>query len=739
MVFMKKIYFARLKAIKALNFALFLSCFFNSTFAQSVLPAYLTHSSGTLPNGWSIFSAGSNSDGLDCGGTSFQLNSASSGGDYVMVNYNATATGVQFYLNINGTSSSNNKTLTLEESSNGTTWTTVQTYTRNSGNGLKSETILSSSRYVRWRMTQRSGGSFDIDGMQVYNTTPYGCYCASASTHTPASNAEYISNVSSGSFANPTSGSNYANYISNDVINSVAPGTTFTVNVSVGNRSGSDDIIYVYADWNNDGDFIDAGELAGQSNATAITTVITVTVPAGAALGSTTLRVRMGDKNNGTKITNSPCQTFTYGEVEDYLINVFNPATITIGAITGSPFCITPSAGASVTVPYTSTGTFSGNTYTAQLSDASGSFAAPVNIGSLASNANSGNIAATIPANTATGTGYKIRVVSSNPAVNGSSSSAITINLAANNVTPAATQNIVTTTNGTTLTVAEQSTPSSRTWFYGTTSGGPYTTNTGISALTYMPNFATPGTYYIVCVSTFACGTVTSNQVQVNVSPSYKSQFISANTGSATWCAGETRTVSVTVKNVGTATWTDASPDINIGVKWNADPDYLVRVNAGGLAPGATQTYNLTVTAPATTGTNNLTFDAVEEGISWFGDNNGNVGPGNVKFTSPAQTITTSTNSIAPSGIQNINAGANGATLTVTSPLRLVQGRDHAAGAWPARRVSSRLAQAVRRVPRRRGAVHYQRDPECRRRSPCRRDRGARLGAGGSRVRLPAR
>ena len=110
------------------------------------------------------------------------------------------------------------------------------------------------------------------------------------------------------------------------------------------------------------------------------------------------------------------------------------------------------------------------------------------------------------------------------------------------------------------------------------------------------------------------------------------------NTGSPNWCAGETRTISVTVKNNGSVTWTDIWPDINIGVKWNADADYNVRTDANNLAPGASQTYSFSVTAP-TAGTNNLTFDVVYEALSWFGNNGGGVGPGNAVFTSPAQTI----------------------------------------------------------------------------------------------------
>src|ERR1043165_3487095 len=91
--------------------------------------------------------------------------------------------------------------------------------------------------------------------------------------------------------------------------------------------------------------------------------------------------------------------------------------TITTGTITGRPFC--PCS--AVSVPFTSTGTFTaGNIYTAQLSNAAGSFAAPVAIGTLASTANTGTIAATIPCGTPTGSGYRIRVISSAPAVIGS-------------------------------------------------------------------------------------------------------------------------------------------------------------------------------------------------------------------------------------------------------------------------------------------------------------------------------
>ncbi len=71
--------------------------------------------------------------------------------------------------------------------------------------------------------------------------------------------------------------------------------------------------------------------------------------------------------------------------------------------------------GSSFTVPFTSVDIIAGNVYTAQLSNALGSFASPVNIGTLVGNGSSGSINVTIPLNTPPGNGYRIRVVGSMP------------------------------------------------------------------------------------------------------------------------------------------------------------------------------------------------------------------------------------------------------------------------------------------------------------------------------------
>ena len=95
--------------------------------------------------------------------------------------------------------------------------------------------------------------------------------------------------------------------------------------------------------------------------------------------------------------------------------------TVGAGTIAGSPFC----TGTAVSVPYSASGTFAaGNTFEAQLSDAMGGFGAPVAIGSVSSVVASGTIAAVIPTGTAAGTGYRIRVVASNPATAGTDNGA---------------------------------------------------------------------------------------------------------------------------------------------------------------------------------------------------------------------------------------------------------------------------------------------------------------------------
>jgi hypothetical protein len=75
------------------------------------------------------------------------------------------------------------------------------------------------------------------------------------------------------------------------------------------------------------------------------------------------------------------------------------------------------SPGGSSSISFTTTGTFTtGNIFTAQLSNSTGSFSNPTSIGTLNSST-AGTIEATLPANTPDGTSYRIRIVASAPAI----------------------------------------------------------------------------------------------------------------------------------------------------------------------------------------------------------------------------------------------------------------------------------------------------------------------------------
>ncbi len=96
---------------------------------------------------------------------------------------------------------------------------------------------------------------------------------------------------------------------------------------------------------------------------------------------------------------------------------------LTIGALAASSLC----PGSSLDVPYDATGTWdTGNIFTAELSDADGSFGAPAAIGSITA-VTSGTIAATIPSSAPIGAGYLIRVVGSNPATISANTVAVTL------------------------------------------------------------------------------------------------------------------------------------------------------------------------------------------------------------------------------------------------------------------------------------------------------------------------
>jgi gliding motility-associated-like protein len=197
---------------------------------------------------------------------------------------------------------------------------------------------------------------------------------------------------------------------------------------------------------------------------------------------------------------------------------------------------------ATFNVPFTTTGTFNaGNQFTAQLSDATGSFAAPVNIGSSAASP----VSVTIPAGTPSGTGYQIRIVSSNPVLIGSTSATIlTVNATqalavsltsdATSVCPGATVNF-TATPGQTLTNATYA------WSVG---GSP---QTGQTTFTLSAPINNNNTIVQVTLSTTdACFSPATATANITISTAGQPLTVSVIASEDTICAGDNVTFSAT-------------------------------------------------------------------------------------------------------------------------------------------------------------------------------------------------
>jgi RHS repeat-associated protein len=90
---------------------------------------------------------------------------------------------------------------------------------------------------------------------------------------------------------------------------------------------------------------------------------------------------------------------------------------------------------------------------------------------------------------------------------------------------------------------------------------------------------------------------------------------------------GQTYAVSVTMQNTGNVAWSPANL-YRLGSQNPQDNNTwgVVRVELPGpVAPGASVTFNFTVTAPNTVGTYNFQWRMVEDAVEWFGDYSANV------------------------------------------------------------------------------------------------------------------
>ncbi len=166
------------------------------------------------------------------------------------------------------------------------------------------------------------------DGIQNGDETGIDCggscspcdisYCSMNGTN---STEDSIAIVSFAGINNSSSGSavGYEDYTA--VVGNVTRGGSENMKVTiVGYQDGTNNEVYAWFDWNMDGDFTDADEKYSITTQTSgIIRESVISIPSTAKIGSTRMRIVVGySATDG----DSPCGTITYGEVEDYTINV---------------------------------------------------------------------------------------------------------------------------------------------------------------------------------------------------------------------------------------------------------------------------------------------------------------------------------------------------------------------------------------------------------------------------------
>ena len=128
---------------------------------------------------------------------------------------------------------------------------------------------------------------------------------------------EYISKVQLGSINKSSTGNGYSDFTSVSTDLSKGNSNTITITPTWTGTVYSEGYA-VWIDYNQNGDFGDAGELVFSKAASKTTPVSgSFTVPSSAKSGATRMRVSM--KYNGIP---TACETFSYGEVEDYTVNI---------------------------------------------------------------------------------------------------------------------------------------------------------------------------------------------------------------------------------------------------------------------------------------------------------------------------------------------------------------------------------------------------------------------------------
>ena len=247
----------------------------------------------------------------------------------VTASANPVCSGANFDLSILGGTSGTGQTYQWESSPDNSNWTSIPGATNNT-----LTTAQTTNTYYRVIVT--CGGNSVPSASSLVSTTI--CYCTAIPSSTGDTEVFGVSlngssNASNCTVVAPGPGSilnRYSNFYPLGNLTSVVAGSTVPFTVTVDDCTPTSYFAAgcaVWIDFNRDGDFTDTGERVYFEDAEVMaprTITGNITIPLTATPGQTGFRVIVAEDNVGDAL--QPCMTYTWGETEDYLINIVAPA-----------------------------------------------------------------------------------------------------------------------------------------------------------------------------------------------------------------------------------------------------------------------------------------------------------------------------------------------------------------------------------------------------------------------------
>ncbi|MBM3403545.1 MAG: PKD domain-containing protein [Bacteroidetes bacterium] len=139
-------------------------------------------------------------------------------------------------------------------------------------------------------------------------------YCSSTSNN---ATEEWIGNVTFNTINNTTTGTaGYENFTT--ISTDVSQGVLYNLSVTCDQTATFTENCWAFIDWNQDCDFTDANESFDLGQVIGPGTMsLDITIPTEALTGTTRMRISLKYYSDPT-----PCETFAYGQVEDYSLNI---------------------------------------------------------------------------------------------------------------------------------------------------------------------------------------------------------------------------------------------------------------------------------------------------------------------------------------------------------------------------------------------------------------------------------